>query len=65
MQGVGGQGISRWFRAPLVGVGVLSIAISGLIIARPIGFGEPLLVSRYVVCTTDNWNRDNSNGSSR
>ena len=33
MQGVGGPGISRWFRAPVVGVGVLSIAISGLIIA--------------------------------
>ena len=45
MQGVGGRGISRWFKAPLVGIGVLSIAISGLIIARPIGFGEPLLVS--------------------
>ncbi len=43
MQGVGGQGISRWFRAPLVGVGGLSIAISGLIIAHPIGFGAPLL----------------------
>ena len=43
MQGVGGQGISRWFRAPLVGVGVLSIAISGLIIAHPIDFGAPLL----------------------
>ena len=43
MQGVGGQGISRWFRAPLIGVGVLSIVISGLIIAHPIGFGAPLL----------------------
>ena len=43
MQGVGGQGISRWFRAPVVGVGVLSIAISGLIIAHPIGLGEPVL----------------------
>ena len=43
IQGVGGQGISRWFRAPLVGVGVLSIAISVLIIAHPIGFGAPLL----------------------
>jgi hypothetical protein len=43
MQGVGGQGISRWFRAPLIGVGVSSIAISGLIIAHPIGFGAPLL----------------------
>jgi hypothetical protein len=46
MQGMGGgQGISRWFRAPLVGVGVLSIAISGLIIAHPIGLGlgEPVL----------------------
>jgi hypothetical protein len=43
MQGVGGQGISRWFRAPVVGVGVLSIAISGLVIAHPIGLGEPVL----------------------
>jgi hypothetical protein len=43
MQGVGGQGISRWFRAPVIGVGVLSIAISGLIIAHPIGLGEPVL----------------------
>ena len=43
VQGVRGQGISRWFRAPLVGVGVLSIVISGLIIAYPIGFGAPLL----------------------
>jgi hypothetical protein len=43
MQGVKGQGISRWFRAPLVGVGVLSISISGLIIARPIGFVAPIL----------------------
>lgn len=43
MQGVGGQGISRWFRAPLVGVGILSIVISGLIIAHPVGFGDQLL----------------------
>jgi uncharacterized membrane protein HdeD (DUF308 family) len=43
MQGMGGHGISKWFRAPLIGVGVLSIAISGLIIAHPIGFGAPLL----------------------
>ena len=43
MQGVGGQGISRWFRAPLVGVGILSVAISGLIIAHPMGFGSSLL----------------------
>ena len=43
MQGVEGQGISRWFRAPLVGVGILSIAMSGLIIAHAIGFGAPLL----------------------
>ena len=39
LQGVGGQGISRWFRAPLIGVGVVIIAISGLIIAHPIVFG--------------------------
>ena len=31
------------FRAPLVGVGVLSIAISILTIAHPIGFGALLL----------------------
>ena len=37
------NGGSRWFGAPLVGAGVLSIAISGLIIVRPIGFGAPLL----------------------
>ena len=44
MQGMGGgQGISRWFRAPVVGVGVLSIVISGLIIAHPIGLGERVL----------------------
>src|SRR6476660_1735686 len=43
MQGVKGQGISRWFRAPLVGVGILSIVISGLIIAHPVGFGDQLL----------------------
>lgn len=43
MQGVQGQGISRWFRAPLVGVGILSIAISGLIIAHPMGFGSSLI----------------------
>jgi uncharacterized membrane protein HdeD (DUF308 family) len=43
MQGVGGHRISIWFRAPLIAVGVLSIAISGVIIAHPIGFGAPLL----------------------
>ena len=43
MQGMRGHGISRWFTAPLIVVGVLSIAISGLIIAHPIGFGVPLL----------------------
>ena len=43
MQGMGSQGISRWFRAPLIGVGVVIIAISGLIIAHPIGFEARLL----------------------
>jgi uncharacterized membrane protein HdeD (DUF308 family) len=43
IQGVGGQGISGWSRAFLIGVGILSIAISGLIIAHPIGFGVRLL----------------------
>jgi hypothetical protein len=45
MQGMGGrgQGISRWFRAPLIGVGVVIIAISGLIIAHSIDFGARLL----------------------
>jgi uncharacterized membrane protein HdeD (DUF308 family) len=41
--GVGGQGISGWSRAFLIGVWILSIAISGLIIAHPIGFGVRLL----------------------
>ena len=44
IQGLGGQSISKSFRAPIIGVGVLSIAISGLIIAHPVGFGAPLLV---------------------
>jgi uncharacterized membrane protein HdeD (DUF308 family) len=44
IQGVGGQGISWWSRAFLIGVGILSIVISGLIIAHPIGFGVRLLV---------------------
>lgn len=43
MQGIGGQGISRWFRVPLISIGVVIIAISGLIIAHPIGFGARLL----------------------
>jgi hypothetical protein len=43
IQGVGGKDISRWSRALLIAVGVLTIAISGLIIAHPIGFGVPLL----------------------
>jgi hypothetical protein len=43
MQGMGGQGISKWFRAPLIGVGVVILAISGLIIAHPIGFEARLL----------------------
>lgn len=44
MQGVQGVGISRWFRAPLVVVGVVSIAISILIIVHPIGFEVLLTV---------------------
>ena len=65
MQGVEGQGISRWLRAPLVGVGILSIAISGLIITHPMGFWILTIRRRYVICNTDNWNGDNSYGSSR
>ena len=44
IQGTVGQGISTWLRAFLIGVGILSIAISGLVIAHPIGFGVRLLV---------------------
>ena len=44
IQGTVGQGISRWLRAFLIGVEILSIAISGLVIAHPIGFGVRLLV---------------------
>jgi hypothetical protein len=43
IQDMRGQGISRQHRALLVGVGVLSIVISGIIIAHAIGFGVPLL----------------------
>ena len=64
MQGVGGQGISRWFRAPLIGVGVVIIAISGLIIAHPIVFGARLLavVMSFALRIIG---RDNSYGCSR
>ena len=44
IHGVGGQGITRWSRVFLIGVGILSIVISGLVIAHPIGFGVRLLV---------------------
>jgi uncharacterized membrane protein HdeD (DUF308 family) len=44
IQGVGGQGISGWSRVFLIGVGILSIVISELVIAHPIGFGVRLLV---------------------
>lgn len=44
MQGVQGEGISRWFRAPLVVVGAVSIAISLLIIVHPIGLEVLLTV---------------------
>ena len=43
MQGVHGEGISRWFRDPLAGI-VVSIAISILIIVHPIGFETLLTV---------------------
>ncbi len=33
-----------WPRVFLIGVGILSIVISGLVIAHPIGFGVRLLV---------------------
>jgi hypothetical protein len=35
--------ISGWSRGFLIGVGALSIAISGLVLAHPIGIGVPLL----------------------
>jgi uncharacterized membrane protein HdeD (DUF308 family) len=44
IHGVGGQGITRWSRVFLIGVGILSIVISGLVIAHPTGFGVRLLV---------------------
>jgi uncharacterized membrane protein HdeD (DUF308 family) len=43
VQGVGGQNISGWSRAFLIGIGILSIAVSGLMIAHPISFGVRLL----------------------
>ena len=41
IQGIGGH---LWSRAFIIGVGILSIIISGLIIAHPISFGVRLLV---------------------
>ena len=43
-------------------MGISSIAISAVKIAHCKGFGVLLLLS-YVVCTTNNWNGDNSYGS--
>jgi uncharacterized membrane protein HdeD (DUF308 family) len=43
VQGIAARGISRWSRYFLVGVGILSIAVSGLVVAHPIGFGVRLL----------------------
>ena len=42
-QGAINKHISRWSRGFLIGVGVLSLAISALVIAHPIGIGVPLL----------------------
>jgi uncharacterized membrane protein HdeD (DUF308 family) len=41
IQGIGGH---LWSRAFVIGVGILSIIISGLVIAHPISFGVRLLV---------------------
>lgn len=42
-QGAINKHISRWSRGFLVGVGVLSLAVSALVMAHPIGIGVPLL----------------------
>ena len=42
VQGALNKNISGWYRGFLICVGVLNIAISGLVISHPISFGVPL-----------------------
>lgn len=51
VQGAGNKNISGWYRGFLIGVGVLSIAISSLVIAHPISFGVPLLAAIISIAT--------------
>jgi uncharacterized membrane protein HdeD (DUF308 family) len=50
-QGAVNKNISGWYRGILIGVGVLSIAVSGLVIAHPISFGVPLLAAIISIAT--------------
>ena len=45
VQGAINKNISGWYRGFLIGVGILSIAVSGLVLAHPISFGVPLLAA--------------------
>ena len=51
VQGAINRNISGWYRAFLIGVGVLSIAVSGLVITHPISFGVPLLAAIISIAT--------------
>jgi hypothetical protein len=51
MQGALSKNISGRSRGFLIGVGVLSIAVSGLVIAHPISFGVPLLTTIISIAT--------------
>jgi len=50
-QGAVNKNISGWYRGFLIGVGVLSIAVSGLVIAHPISLGVPLLAAIISIVT--------------
>lgn len=45
VQGAVNKNISGWYRGFLISVGLLSIAVSYLVIAHPISFGVPLLAA--------------------
>jgi uncharacterized membrane protein HdeD (DUF308 family) len=51
VQGAINKNISGWYRGFLIGVGVLSIAVSTLVLAHPISFGVPLLAAIISIAT--------------
>jgi len=64
MQGMGGQAISRWFRAPHW-FWSNSYRYIWSYNSTSYRFWSPTINRRYVVRTTDNWTRNNSHGYSR